>query len=274
MRDDQDFTNLCVSANLEKFQKPATRVWLEGVLARQPAMIFGQELHKPELLRDLAEEHGYILFNPPKMNERWWIGSWVLVRQDLSSRPASHELLEVFDSYVACAEVELPTVGTVTAFSVHASTKEVTDDVVRRWPRPLPAERRRQRARVDRNPGYADLMLEVMKDAALQHPVIAAGDFNVSRLWDVNDNSDLCQQFFDAVSGAGFTDVTYEEWGEERRTYFRDGHPPYQNDHLFVSNAIRSRVARAWVDEDWADADQRTAHADHAPLWFELDLER
>ena len=52
-------TYRCVTANLEKGHKPGVQAWLESTLQTGPAMVFGQELHKPALIDGLANEHGY-----------------------------------------------------------------------------------------------------------------------------------------------------------------------------------------------------------------------
>src|SRR5687767_7201112 len=134
----------CVTANLEKGHKSGVEQWLREAVASSPAIVFAQEFRRKDLVEELAGTYGYQVAWPLEVNPRWWMVSWLMVRNDLAVVPPSDwlaELIRPFDSYVAAAHVELPGIGQSTLMSVHASPTPVTDADLQRWVGVLPEPR-------------------------------------------------------------------------------------------------------------------------------------
>jgi CO/xanthine dehydrogenase Mo-binding subunit len=162
---------------------------------------------------------------PQPLETRWWIASWITVRNDLTVTAPddrTRDLLQPFSSYVAAAHVELPGIGATTIVSMHASPNPVTAADLARWPGDPP--RPRSGGIGVRNTGelfYSDLIVDALRQMADERPVLAAGDLNEARSWDeAHPGHTWGVEFFDLVGRAGLDDVTYGLWGEERRTRY------------------------------------------------------
>lgn len=268
----------CVTANLEKGDKPGVDSWLTPAICSRPALVFRQEFNKPDVLEPLAEEHGYYIVWPQRLEARWWIASWIMVRNDLTVTAPddlTRDLLQPFSSYVAAAHVELPGIGATTMVSVHASPNTVTDADLGRWPADPP--RPRSGGIGVRNAGklfYSDLIVDALRQMADRHPVLAAGDLNEARSWDeAHPGETWGAEFFGLVSRVGLVDVTYGLWGEERRTRYHATQGAYQLDYVLAIPDISAAVVSAEIRAAWLQPDLDVAMvADHSPIWFNLDL--
>jgi hypothetical protein len=107
----------CVTANLEKGHAHGTLPWLERALAERPAMVFAQELNRRSTVESLATTYGYHpVVWPAHVEPRWWMVSWIMVRDDLALEPLegdARKLLAPFSSYVAAARVGWPPLGSM-----------------------------------------------------------------------------------------------------------------------------------------------------------------
>ena len=268
----------CVTANLQGGRPTKTSAWLRSALLLRPALVFGQEYSRYREMRDLAAEHGYVSHMPtrPVLGHRW-AGSWLLTRGDIACRPlfSVHlPYLDFFGTYVAGTRLDWPGAGEVTVLSVHASPRPVPFDRLDTWPGERPTPRLATDA-ITRPLYFVDLLLGLMTQLCDVGPVFSAGDFNEARERDVhgrpgwlNDRT-YGREFYERTREAGFVDLTYREWGEERRTLFHEGLPPYQSDHVLATPEVAALLSDPVIDPGWRDGSfNAREHADHAPLWF------
>lgn len=254
-----------MTANLNKAHSASTMPWVTQVLAEErPALLFGQELRVSQA-QALASSSGYQLI-APRTNPRWWMGSWILVRDDLTIDEDAHEYWGRFECYVASGYVTLPDVGQVRVISAHASPNRVTTDDLSVWGKDLPVARTGPTDRPNAL-RYSDMVLYAIGTCASAGPVLAAGDFNESR----NYQQPLGAQFFDRAQQMGLIDVTYSRWEVEKTTHFDPRHPELQVDHVFASPSIdRLIVDQPWLDPLWINPSRHVERSDHAPVWFKL----
>lgn len=265
----------CVTANLERGSAGSWE-WLARTLATQrPALVFGQELAQRERLEELAAQHCYQVKWPTDVGPRDQVVSWVMAARHLKARPVSDQrllsLLAVHGSYVAAAEVTWPKLGKLTVLSMHASPAPVPAEALALYPGDLPPARScGSDTRYGGRYFYSDLLLDALADAATRGHVLAAGDLNEARKWDdINQGHTWGAEFFNSLHPRGLHDVTFELWGEERRTRFHPTHPGYQLDVALASPGVRDLVTHADVDPDWTSHTiSRGEKSDHAPLWF------
>lgn len=255
---------VCVTANLNKAHNTETLPWVHNVLgAQRPALFFGQEL-APEKVQDLAEKYGYQLVAAPQRNARWWMGSWILARDELSVEPDTAEVWGNFECYLASAWLTLTGVGRVRLVSVHASPQLATSEHLSLWPE-LPSRRTGPTGRPNAL-RYSDLALHALSQFA-NEPLLAAGDFNESRHYD----APLGAQFFEKVTEAQLIDVTFAHWLEERQTRFHPTDPALQVDHVLATQEISRLVTSPpSIDPAWSTPERRSERSDHAPVWFTL----
>jgi len=229
--------------------------------------MFGQEM-APERVQGLAERHGYQLITAPQRKDGWWMGSWILVRSELGVTSDEAEVWSRFECYLAAGWVTLPGLGPVRVVSVHARPRLASRELLSLWqPAELPVRRTGPTSRPNAL-RYSDLALHTLSRFAGE-PLIAAGDFNESRHYD----APLGGQFFDNVTKAGLTDVTFSHWGEETQTRFHPTDPAIQVDHVFASQDVgRLVVSPPRVDPAWSNPESRVDRSDHAPLWFTLSV--
>jgi CO/xanthine dehydrogenase Mo-binding subunit len=217
---------------------------------------------------------------PQPLETRWWIASWITVRNDLTVTAPddrTRDLLQPFSSYVAVAHVELPGIGATTIVSMHASPNPVTAADLARWPGDPP--RPRSGGIGVRNTGelfYSDLIVDALRQMADERPVLAAGDLNEARSWDeAHPGHTWGVEFFDLVGRAGLDDVTYGLWGEERRTRYHVTQGAYQLDYVLATPDISAAIVSAEVDAAWLRPDLDVAMvADHSPIWFTLEVRK
>jgi endonuclease/exonuclease/phosphatase family metal-dependent hydrolase len=230
-------------------------------------MFFGQELRVAEA-QDVADTAGYRLIRPRVSNPRWWMGSWILVRNDLSFREDPHEYWTRFECYVAAGFVTLNGIGEVRVISVHASPNLVSSNDLRRWQDDLP-ECRTGPTGLRYELRYSDLVLHSIGRCGQEGPTLAAGDFNESRHYQ----QPFGVQFFERAGRMGLVDVTFSRWGQETPTRRHPGHPELQVDHVFATPGVDALVVDSpEVDADWSSEDNRASRSDHAPVWFTLSI--
>ena len=255
-----------MTANLNKAHAVNTIAWMNSLLTEaRPALFFGQELRLSQA-QQFAASSGYHLISPQISNPRWWMGSWILVRDDLTVEEGHHEYWSRFECYVAAGMVTLPELGNVRVVSAHASPKLVTTDVLSMWGDDLPGGRVGPTGRANAL-RYADLVLHAIGTTSMKGPLLAAGDFNESRHYD----EPLGKQFFELVHQSNLIDVTYSRWGHEKQTHFDPRHPQLQVDHVFATPDINQLVVDApRLDPLWMSPESRVDRSDHAPVWFKL----
>lgn len=267
----------CVTTNLEKGHLRGTLPWLERALAERPAMVFAQELNRRSTVESLAATYGYHpVVWPARVEPRWWMVSWIMVRDDLVLEPLEEDarrLLVPFSSYVAAARVGWPPLGSIIVLSVHASPNVVTEEDLGAWPAERP-EARSGGVGVPRAGRllYADLVIAALRELTADGPVLAAGDLNEARGWDERHPGHTWgEEFFAAVADAGLVDVTWGLWGEERPTRIYAEDLGYQLDRVLASPDVARLVRRAQLDPYWMQPNsERSQLADHVPVWFEL----
>jgi hypothetical protein len=180
------------------------------------------------------------------------------VRKELSAECFDYGTAAYHGSYVAAAVV-----GGFVLMSVHASPSRLTAGWEREWLKvasDLPAGR--SCGRWD-----ADLVLESVKrvrGAAEAGGVIAAGDWNEARGWDVRHPGGGGVEFFERVQAAGFDDVCCHH-GDEGDPTHGDAEQGLHLDHVFVSDSIPVAVK---VEKDAMP--RRDWPADHRPVEFTI----
>jgi endonuclease/exonuclease/phosphatase family metal-dependent hydrolase len=91
---------------------------------------------------------------------------------------------------------------------------------------------------------------------------LIAGDLNEARAWDSDHRGHSCSAaFFDAVTAAKFTDITWRDWGLERPTRLN---PSYQLDHVIAAPSVALQVDADDVELVNDDA------SDHAAILFTI----
>lgn len=97
---------------------------------------------------------------------------------------------------------------------------------------------------------------------------ILGGDLNSSLLFDEVNGYSKNQALFSNLRAAGFIDLRIRHIDAEQQTYFKEGHRPYQLDHVYADTQTESMV-KCWSVESEIAAVARLS--DHAPVVVELD---
>jgi hypothetical protein len=191
--------------------------------------------------------------------------SLVAVRRAAGLQPTSfHDIPNAayHGSYLAAAQIELPDVGPVVCISTHASPSHLRESDLARWQgaRPTP------RVGGGRNANQlwdADYVLETLARLRDEHTVLACGDLNEARSWDLHhDGETWGAEYFQRVEDVGFVDCLDDVWHEERPT--RAG---YQIDHVLASPTVAELIDRA---ELTPGPDVEGDRSDHTAIWFRL----
>ena len=117
----------------------------------------------------------------------------------------------------------------------------------------------------------SDLALETLHLLSESGPLLAAGDLNEARDFDLVNGEQVGswgQEYFQRLKEAGLHDVTFERWGEERPT-----RGTLQLDHVLHNDGTKGLLDGLPAPElDTAWSDQDHALSDHTPIWFRLRL--
>jgi hypothetical protein len=241
--------------------------WAERCIAdEKPVIVFAQEVPNDDWLA-IWKDAGYAVTDG--VGPRWRIRSALVTRQDLDVTPlteADCASLAYHGSYVAAARWNDAPRGPVILASVHASPQRA-DPEKYGWQAELPSVRNRL--------WDSDMVLSTLGSLARvpgSVGVLAAGDFNEARGYDLDDLGKTLgtwgQEYFAEVERLGFTDVTFTSWQEERPTRGR-----LQLDHVLPHGAAgitADQSSLPHTDLWWDDPGHRVL-SDHAPLWFFLD---
>jgi hypothetical protein len=113
----------------------------------------------------------------------------------------------------------------------------------------------------ERGPWWTDAFLADLRlvMAAVDTPVLIAGDFNQARAYDAAHGHRCGGEFLDAVADLGLVDVTVRDWGGERATRRS---PDYHLDRVFASRQLAEEIR---VDDIELVDD---SVSDHAAVWF------
>jgi hypothetical protein len=242
----------------------------EAMHTRRPAVVFAQEVSEPWL--DLWRPHYDVVLGVPR---GWRIRSALLVRDDLDIAPLAAEdwpSLNYHGDYLAAAHWRTRSSGEVTLVSVHASPQEADPQ---RYGRPGPDVPARHGGDDLRYPAQrlwdSDLVLETVRGLGAAGPLLAAGDLNEARDFDLLQGRRVGswgQEYFQRVDEAGLRDLTWDRWGEEKAT--RGG---LQLDHVLHNDraaALLDGPAAPELDAAWQG--DCSGLSDHRPIWFSLRL--
>lgn len=143
--------------------------------------------------------------------------------------PAEHR------GWLIAAEIELPDADPLVAVSVHA---RILDGYVR---------------------PNLDRAFEVLEPRLSGRSFVLGGDLNLSRNYDRAYGTSHHTEFLDGLTTRGFFDCLRKFHLEEQRTFWGRTTRCYQDDHLFVSEDLATRVAGC-------DVVDRAQLSDHSPL--------
>ena len=183
--------------------RASTRTWAEEHVGAYD-VVLAQEVPDDDWIR-IWTDRGFHPFTStgPAYRAR----SVVLVRDGITARgllASEFPTAAYHGSYVAAAAVELPGVGAVVLMSVHASPNRVSEEWETTWRKhgPWPVAGRPSCGLWD-----SDLVLRSVEIVAASGvPVVAAGDWNEARAWDLDHAGTAGEEFFAKVRDAGLTD--------------------------------------------------------------------
>ena len=161
-------------------------------------------------------------------------------------------------SYVGSALAKHPTLGELVLMSVHASPTRVSEEWAATWKRVggvMPPQYRG--ALWD-----SDLVVESIGRVADKGKVIAAGDYNEARNWDVNHAGNAGAGFFGCVAERGLVDACCTGGFDAVATRGEEGHGGLRLDHVFTSRSLVGRVVVTGLGS--------SAPADHRPVEFTI----
>lgn len=104
-----------------------------------------------------------------------------------------------------------------------------------------------------------DRAFEALEPLLTGRSFVLGGDLNLSRNYDTVYGTFHHTEFLDGLPGRGFVDCMRKFHSEEQRTFWGRTAHDYQNDHLFVSHDLGTRV-------DACDVVDRADLSDHSPL--------
>jgi endonuclease/exonuclease/phosphatase family metal-dependent hydrolase len=156
-------------------------------------------------------------------------------------------------TYVAAAQ-RPASAGGLSLMSVHASPTRPTSAERERWTAALPPMRSAGEL------WDADFVLQTLADeVARGHSLLAAGDFNESRLWDDTHPGTWGADFFARVEDVGLVDVSRAKLESELPT-----RGEYQIDYVLATRDVAGRVHHIGLGPH--------PGADHESLHFTIDL--
>lgn len=161
-------------------------------------------------------------------------------------------------SYVAAAEVTLPGQAPAVFVSLHAAPAKVEARYLALWPHDPPEPRRASGGTL----WDSDMVAATVIRLAAAQPVLAAGDFNEARGFDVRDGKPWGVEYFAGLRDHGLVDSTFGRWGDAE-------HPTrgeFQDDHVVATADLD-----ALVDEPVVTAERGVpGESDHQPLRWTL----
>jgi endonuclease/exonuclease/phosphatase family metal-dependent hydrolase len=183
-----------------------------------------------------AFQRGQILHARAYPRESW--GSAVYVKQGAARElplPPEHR------GWLMAADVELPGFVSLVAVSVHARLLH-----------------RNVRPNLDRAFDALELLVA-------GRSFVLGGDLNLSRTYDTVYRTTHHGQFLDGLEARGYVDCLRRFHAEEPQTFWGPGTShAYQNDYVFVSQDLATRVAACEVVD-------RVGLSDHSPLRLILE---
>jgi endonuclease/exonuclease/phosphatase family metal-dependent hydrolase len=244
----------------------AADAWAGQIVAADVDLLFLQEVPSAEWLSRF-ELHGFRVFTAGTEAPSFRCRSAVVARSWLEPTPFDVSNAGYHGSYLAAATIRLPSVGQVACFSVHASPSRLRSDDESRWAgSPPPA-----RSGGGRDAGRlwdADYVLATLADHARHGPVLAAGDLNEARRWDLTHPGETWgSEYFEAVAAADLVDCLHLLWGEEIAT-----RGDYQIDHVLASRSLAVHIIEAKVLDHRLDESQHTP-SDHRPVEFVIAVQ-
>lgn len=273
----------CVTVNVGGGPGNTTRrtqgmtAWARGALAESPAVVFAQEVPNDGWIH-VWTTAGYTV--TLGCDRGWKIRSALLTRPDLKIQPMGTDdcpSLWYHGSYVACARWLNAHRDPITLVSLHATPNQA-DLLTYGWPSDLisPPTPRSGGADTRWTPNRlwdSDTVLATLLHLQRSGPVIAAGDFNESRLDDVDLHGSPIvgwgSQYFQFAHDAGLVEFSLDPQHREIPT--RGG---LQLDHLLASQTLLDDAGwhpGAYVDTAWSEADPADL-SDHAALWVPLPV--
>lgn len=219
--------------------------WSEDA-ARIVDIVFAQETPADDDWREVWSEYDIFESAGPLYRPR----SAVIARKDLGGESFEYSTSDYHGSYVAAA-----TVGDLVLMSVHASPNELSEQWRKQWTqhgRTLPDEYR--------GPLWdSDLVLETVRAQAESRRVLACGDWNEARRWDVDHTGETGAAFFRQLATMELVDACCP--GNE------DAAPTHRDlclDHIVATRDVADRitVGRVMDEQPWP--------ADHRPVEFTI----
>jgi endonuclease/exonuclease/phosphatase family metal-dependent hydrolase len=137
------------------------------------------------------------------------------------------------------AEVQLPGAVPLVAVSVHAR-------ILHGYVRP-----------------NLDRAFEALEPVLAGRSFVLGGDLNLSRNYDKVYGTSHHTEFLDGLTGPGLFDCMRKFHPEEQRTFWGRATYDYQDDHVFVSQDLATRVTAC-------DVVDRADLSDHSPLRLTL----
>ena len=192
--------------------------------------------------------------------------SAVLVRNGITARgllASEFPTAAYHGSYVAAAAVELPGVGAVVLMSVHASPKRVSEEWETTWRKhgPWPVAGRPSCGLWD-----SDLVLRSVEIvAASGMPVVAAGDWNEARAWDLDHAGTAGEEFFAKVRDAGLTDCCCPGEEDGPPTHQVSGERGLHIDHVLATASVSPHVHVTALPTEF-----EAGPSDHRPVEFTI----
>lgn len=219
--------------------------WSEGA-ARTFDIVFAQETPTDDDWRELWSEYDIFESAGPPYRPR----SAVIARKDLGGESFEYSTSDYHGSYVAAA-----TVGDLVVMSVHASPNALSEQWRQQWTQPgrtLPDEYR--------GPLWdSDLVLETVRVHAVGRRVLACGDWNEARRWDVDHAGGTGAAFFRRLATLDLIDICCPDERDAPRT-----HDKLCLDHIIGSPGVADRIAVGQV------VDEHEWPADHRPVEFTI----
>lgn len=236
---------------------------------RRPAIVFAQEV-TPSWVDSWT--HDYVATYGVKRG--WRTRSVLLTRTDLEISALTEEhqpTLGYHGDYVAAALWHNSPEGDVILASVHASPNPAD---LERYPWPAEAVLPRDGGGDRRYAGGrlwdSDLLLRTLELLAQDAPLVAAGDFNEARDFDLVGGQRVGiwgQEYFLRASAAGLDSLPWRRWQESERST----HEALQLDHVLHNRQAEPLLdgpAEPRLDPEWHAADH--ALSDHTALWFPI----
>lgn len=231
--------------------------WIAGASAGYD-LVFAQEIPAGDGWITQWEEAGFRVVRG--IDKGWRTRSALIVRSEAVGGVDRFEYAtaEYHGSYLAAATLDLGWVEPLVVVSVHASPQQVGEDWAQSWTACGPAL---PAGRPSCGMWDADLVLATIAELCTCHRfVIAAGDWNEARGWDLTHDGHSGREFFARVADAGLVDVTYEHWARTERAT----HEELQLDHVFATREVAEHIHEPRVADD--------AGSDHRPIEFTIDL--